>query len=140
MNTPGRSYFSKAGKLLVVAMLVVGALALAGCGANQLLGEGGPEPAAELPGTWIPSSGDELVFNRGGDAYFGKAGAKFTWRVEAEQTDPTQLVFVHPDGTEEIRAFELVDEETLKLYDGDSAGGKSVEYHLLVLEGEGGGH
>lgn len=132
MNTPGRSFFSKAATLLMLGALVVGAIALSGCGANTLLGEGGPDPAAELPGTWLPSSNsatETLVINRGGDAYFGSEADKFTWRVLPDQTDPSQLVFVHKDASEEVRAFSLSDDgKTLTLFEGEAASGTSMDY------------
>lgn len=141
MNTPGRLFFSKAATLLMLGALVVGAFALSGCGANTLLGEGGPDPAAELPGTWIPASNnasDTLVINRGGDAYIGSDAEKFTWRVLPDQTDPSQVVFVHKDASEEIRAFSLSDDrKALTLYEGESASGKSMEYKLFENTAEG---
>lgn len=135
MNTPGRSVFSKTATLLMLAALIVGAFALSGCGANTLLGERGPDPASELPGTWIPASNDAtdtLVITRGGDAYMGSEENKFTWRVLPDQTDPSQVIFVHKDASKEVRAFTISDDgKKLTLFDGEAASGSSMEYELF---------
>ena len=116
--------------LIVVALLLVAALALAGCEESKLLGVNGPAPAPKLAGTWIPSSGDQLVFQHGGDAYYGEKGDNptFTWHVK-DKVEDTKVVFVDQDGNERIQAFELGDDDlTLTLYESENAGGSSVRY------------
>lgn len=117
-------------KVLLVALLVVAALALTGCEESKLLGVNGPSPAEKMAGTWIPSSGDDLVILNGGDAYYGEEGAEtFTWRVKDDGGDPSKFVFVDADGNETTQAFELGEDGlSMTLYSGESAGGSSIRY------------